>query len=119
MLSDEEVKCQIIAVLAFPAGSTSLLHAPQKHMPSEHGISWAGNTNNPCLLVLREQGYELSLEPRQQGSLWCASKDGVRFMAHSGAELLGLVTLWQRFGINWNQQVPDVFSELVDRMEDI
>lgn len=86
--------------------------------PESRGISAAGNTNNPCLLILRDAGYDLWLEPTERGSLWCASKDGVGFMGHSGAELLGIVTLWERFGENWNQQEPDVLSELFDAMEE-
>jgi hypothetical protein len=30
----------------------------------------------------------------------------------------GIVTLWERFGENWNQQEPDVLSELFDAMEE-
>lgn len=51
--------------------------------------------------------------------LWCASKDGVGFMGHSGPELLGVVTLWERFGSNWNQQTPNIYNELVDKMDEI
>lgn len=83
------------------------------------GITAAGNTGNPCLLILRSEGYHLWLEPRVQGSLWCASKDGVSFSADSGPELLGIVMLWQRFGPDWNQQKPNIYSELVDEMEDL
>lgn len=85
----------------------------------KHGIAAAGNTNNPCLLILRNAGYDLWLEPTEQGALWCASKDGVHFMGHSGAELLGIVTLWERLGAAWNQQEPDVYSELLENMEEI
>ncbi len=82
------------------------------------GISAAGNTNNPCLLILREKGYRLWLEPMEQGSLWCAEKDGVGFMGHSGPELLGIATLWERYGEEWNRQAPDIYSELIDEMDD-
>lgn len=85
----------------------------------KHGIAAAGNTHNPCLLVLQDGGYELWLEPTEQGSLWCASKDDIQFMGHSGAELLGIVTLWERFGTEWNKQEPDVYGKLLDDMEDI
>ena len=86
--------------------------------PKKHGIAAAGNTNNPCLLILRHAGYDLWLEPTEQGSLWCASKNGFHFMGHSGAELLGIVTLWEQFGPEWNQQGPDVYGELIDKMEE-
>jgi hypothetical protein len=50
--------------------------------------------------------------------LWCARKGEHRFLADSGPELLGLVVLWENLGANWNQQSPDVYGELVDRMDD-
>ena len=83
----------------------------------EHGIAAAGNTSNPCLLVLEEKGYRLWLEPMEQGSLWCAEKNGIGFMGYSGAELLGVVTLWEAYGRSWNRQTPDVYGRLVEEME--
>jgi hypothetical protein len=78
----------------------------------------SGNTYNPCLIVLREKGYELWLEKGDERSLWCARKDGQSFLAYSGPELLGLVALWEHFGEDWNRQQPDVLDELHDKMED-
>jgi len=76
----------------------------------------SGNTNNPCLVVLRQKGYDLWLEPGQQGSLWCASKDDHNFSAYSGPELLGLVALWENLGDEWNQQSPAIYDELLDQI---
>jgi hypothetical protein len=78
----------------------------------------AGNTLNPSLLVLRDKGYDVWLEKGDNGSFWCAKKADQRFLAYSGAELLGLVALWEHLGENWNQQTPDLYGELVDQMED-
>jgi hypothetical protein len=78
----------------------------------------SGNTYNPCLIVLRHKGYELWLEKGDSGSLWCAKKGDQSFLAYSGPELLGLVALWEHLGQNWNQQQPDIYSELLDKMED-
>jgi hypothetical protein len=78
----------------------------------------SGNTYNPSLIVLRNKGYDLWLEKGENGSLWCARKGARRFLAYSGPELLGLVTLWESLGENWNQQDPDLLGELTDRMED-
>jgi hypothetical protein len=78
----------------------------------------SGNTYNPSLIVLRDKGYELWLENGVNGSLWCAKKDQHCFLAYSGPELLGLVVLWEHLGETWNQQGPDIYGELVDRMED-
>ena len=78
----------------------------------------SGNTHNPSLIVLRQMGYELWLEKGDNGSLWCAKKGGQGFLAYTGPELLGLVVLWERLGKNWNQQKPDIYSELIDKIEE-
>jgi len=83
--------------------------------------SWlvaSGNTYNPSLIVLREKGYDLWLEKGENGSLWCAKKGEQSFMAYTGPELLGLVVLWEHLGDNWNQQQPDVYGELIDKLEE-
>ncbi len=46
-------------------------------------------------------------------------KDGHSFLAYTGPELLGLVVLWEHLGNNWNQQKPDIYSDLIDKMEEI
>jgi hypothetical protein len=78
----------------------------------------SGNTYNPSLIVLRDKGYAVWLEKGESGSLWCASKGDQSFLAYSGPELLGLVVLWEHLGDKWNQQVPDVYSELLDKMQE-
>ncbi len=82
------------------------------------GLVASGNTNNPCLIVLRQRGYDLWLEPGDNGSLWCARKCDQHFLAYSGPELLGLVTLWEQFGVAWNRQEPDIYGELIDKQDD-
>lgn len=77
----------------------------------------SGNTYNPCLIVLRQKGYNLWLEDSENGgSLWCAKKGDQSFMAYNGPELLGLVTLWEQLGDDWNQQLPNVYDELLEKM---
>lgn len=78
----------------------------------------SGNTYNPSLIVLRNKGYDLWLEKGENGSLWCARKEEHSFSAYSSPELLGLVTLWECLGNDWNRQQPDVLGELFERMED-
>jgi hypothetical protein len=39
-------------------------------------------------------------------------------MTCTGPELLGLATLWEHLGPDWNQQRPDILGELYDKMED-
>ena len=81
------------------------------------GLVASGNTYNPSLVVLREKGYDLWLESNDGGSLWCAKKGEQHFLAYSGPELLGLVTLWEHLGTEWNQQSPDIYNELLDKLE--
>ena len=33
-------------------------------------------------------------------------------------KLLGVVSLWEHLRENWNQQSPDIYSELIEKMED-
>ncbi len=84
----------------------------------ETSIVASGNANNPCLIVLRQKGYELWLEPGKQGSLWCAKKCSHNFLAYSGPELLGLVAMWEQLGDEWNRQSPDIYDELLDKMDE-
>jgi hypothetical protein len=77
----------------------------------------SGNTYNPGLIVLRNKGSDLWLEKGEDGSLWCAKKGDQSFLAYTGPELLGLVTLWENLGEDWNQQRPDIFSELIDQID--
>jgi hypothetical protein len=37
---------------------------------------------------------------------------------YTGPELLGLVVLSENLGEVWNQKLPDLYSELIDRMEE-
>ena len=89
-------------------------------MQSQSGGSLvaAGNTYNPCLILLRQKGYDLWLEQGDKGSLWCAQKNNQNFMAYSGPELLGLVVLWEEFGADWNRQKANILGELADKMEE-
>jgi hypothetical protein len=84
----------------------------------ETSLVASGNTYNPSLIVLRDKGYDLWLEKGDDGSLWCARKGDQSFLAYNGPELLGLVALWESLGEQWNQQSPDIYSELIDRLED-
>ena len=70
-------------------------------------------THNPALIILREKGYEIAIVPDEGGgpSTFIATAPGRRFAANGGAELLGLVTIWEHFGEDWNRQEPDVMDE--------
>lgn len=76
----------------------------------------AGNTYNPCLIIMRDKGYDLEAEAKSDESLiWVASRDGVRLSGYSPPELLGIVTLWEHYGPEWNRQSPNVLDEVLGR----
>lgn len=78
----------------------------------------SGNTNNPSLIVLRQKGYDIWLEKGDNGMLWCARKGPQSFLSYTGPELLGLIALCEQEGNNCNQQEPDLYGELIDRLEE-
>ena len=86
---------------------------------SRVNIMSAGNTYNPCLLVLRSKGYQLSAEAMDDGGLlWIARKGDSSFAGHTPPEVLGLVTLGEEFGAEWQRQLPDVLGEVLAASSD-
>ncbi|QDT88284.1 hypothetical protein [Gimesia chilikensis] len=85
-----------------------------------HEVIASEKTDNPSLILLQRKGYKLWLEKQDHSNeySWCASKDGRGFMGHSGADLLGIVTLWERLQENWNQRTPGILDELFEEMDD-
>lgn len=78
------------------------------------GITAAGNTYNPCLILLQEKRFRLWTDKLEDDRLmWNAEKGGHMFSAYSPPELLGIVVLWEAFGADWNRQSPDVLSEVL------
>lgn len=82
------------------------------------GIVAAGNTYNPCLLILVEKGYRLPAEQDGEGMSWRAEKEDRCFVGFSPPELLGVVSLWERFGEDRNRQKPDLIDEVLEAAED-
>jgi hypothetical protein len=83
-------------------------------MPPAVNIVAAGNTYNPCLLLLQRKGYQLYAEESGERLLWMASKDDSSFLAYSPPELLGVVVLGEIFGQEWNQQKPNLLGEVLE-----
>ncbi len=84
-------------------------------METQFSLVAAGNTTNPALLVLKAKGCELQIEQEgDEATVYIARKDGREFLGYSAAEVLGLVTLWENLGDNWNKQEPDLLTELLD-----
>ncbi|ADG66885.1 hypothetical protein Plim_1045 [Planctopirus limnophila DSM 3776] len=83
------------------------------NMPNTLNITAAGNTYNPCLIVLKDKGYELYADCSENDTtVWYAKKPGLRLSGFSPPELLGIVILAETFGDDWNQQEPNVIREI-------
>ncbi len=85
-------------------------------MYGESSLVAAGNTYNPCLILLKKKGYQLRVEDAGERLLWHAQKDASRFMAYTPPELLGIIGLWEEFGTNWNIQQPNLIGELTEEL---
>ncbi len=65
-------------------------------------IAAAGNTEIPAYLALRAKGYSVRWERRkEQTEFWYAEKDGREFVAEGPIELLGIVSMFEVRGNNW------------------
>jgi hypothetical protein len=81
----------------------------------QFSLSTTYATHNPALIILREKGYELLIIPDKDegGSTYVAKASGRRFAATGGAELLGLIAIWENHGEDWNKQEPYILDELI------
>lgn len=87
-------------------------------MSFHNSLIAAGNTYNPCLIILKSKGYSIWAEESDENVLWSASRNGNRLSGYSPPELLGIVVLWETYGENWNQQQPNVIAEVLGSTED-
>lgn len=78
-------------------------------------IRIAGNTEAPCFFVIKSMGYDVSIycnELTKDGVeyIWTyeATKDGGIFSATTMQELLGLITLSEKRGDNWQATATEV-----------
>jgi hypothetical protein len=77
----------------------------------------AMNTYNPALLVLRQRGYRVWVDPSDEGSEgedWRAEKDGRDFIASDPLRLLGLISIWEHRGDSWQAGAggADLYDEI-------
>jgi len=77
----------------------------------------AGNTYHRALAVVRSKGYHIYYYPDEDeeggGNFW-AIKDKRDFIASKPLGLLGLITMWEHFGDDWQApKVPDIYGEVI------
>ena len=79
----------------------------------------AGNTEIPALIVLRDKGYDLWIEPDENKKWidWRAEKECRQFSATSPNILLGLVSMQEWRGDEWQLKAsePDLYDELLSK----
>lgn len=80
----------------------------------------AGNTQSPALMVLRIRGYRLRESYNEQGEgFYSAFKDTNEFVAFSPEALLGIVSIWETFGEDWQSAIhPFEFDEIEEYSQD-
>lgn len=75
-------------------------------------IAEAGNTENPCFLVIESKGYALSVRHYSEDPDdidFIAEKNGNKFIAESGPSLLGLIAMWENRGDDWQTRENEDF----------
>ncbi len=76
-------------------------------------ICAAGNTVVPSYLALKSKGYDVQpMSPGQDDETWWAEMDGMRFQADNVIELLGLVTMYEIRGVNWQAADDEITAFL-------
>jgi len=81
----------------------------------------AGNTHNPSLIVLKELGYELGLDPASGseellGSWNAKNIEGRIFEAKDTLFLLGTVAIFENGGEVWNKKTnEDIFQSILEK----
>lgn len=88
----------------------------EKNKTATFKIAVAGNTINPALLILQNKGYEIGLEPNKNENeyeTWWAEKENRLFIANDALTLLGLVSIWENRGENWQTKENELW--LIDK----
>lgn len=77
-------------------------------------IADAMNTYNRALTIIRQKGYGIYLYPDEHlGDYW-AIKDQRDFIASDPLRLLGLISLWEHYGDNWQATRPEkIYDEIL------
>ncbi len=82
-------------------------------------IADAMNTYNWALCIIKSKGYKLFLYPDEReafyGDYW-ALKGQRRFIASDPLRLLGIISLWENLGDNWQTQNILSYEKIYDEL---
>ncbi|MBU6953599.1 hypothetical protein [Hahella sp. HN01] len=86
------------------------------------------NVHNTCLNILKKQGYRLWLhyddedlplaEADLSMCLWCAEKNGYKFIASNPIELLGLAKIYEFKGEPKTDEIPYWWRVIDEKVRD-
>lgn len=98
------------AAVRKPVGTAPTIeHWPVIHHMAPLNLHKAGNTLVPAYLVLRAKGYDITNQrPTDGDELWIASGPLGRFTAEDTESLLGLVTLAEARGEQWQASDEEI-----------
>jgi len=83
----------------------------------------AMNTYNPALLTIIRKGFDISLLPSKDDNElgnWRATNDSHDFIASDPLKLLGLISIWEVRGENWQKrpEEEDLYNAILDEAFD-
>jgi len=82
-------------------------------MESKETIAVAGNIEVPCYLVIKQLGYSIEMQIKEEKEeLWIAEKLDIRFIASNPVELLGMIYMREIRGSSWKANDEEIEAYL-------
>ncbi|MDH7447588.1 hypothetical protein [Aquimarina sp. 2201CG14-23] len=83
-------------------------------------IADAMNTYNTALKIILSKGYKIFLIPDKREEYmgdFCAVKDNHKFIGGDPLRVLGLVSIWENTGDDWQSHMPeeDFYDEILSK----
>jgi len=79
---------------------------PAEDIPTT--LALASNVLAPAYLVLQSKGYRVSRKQADGLELWIAEGNGLRFVADSTIELLGVMAVYEARGDSWRASDEEI-----------
>ncbi len=79
----------------------------------------AMNTYNHSLMLIKHKGYKIFFYPDEREEFFgdfYAINEGKRFIASDPLRLLGLITIWENYGNDWQNQTKIKYEDLYDEV---